>query len=103
MPSPPLEPFPTHPPPAAQDGEHAYIRLNFNYGGSYEPCAKFPRAVFVKELSFRSADTRHAAKVGANGEGLPHARLLVTRPSLALLCSCTSERQRSRTHAGVPG
>lgn len=45
------------------DGEHAYIRLNFNYGGSYEPCAKFPRSIFIKELSFRSADTRHAAKV----------------------------------------
>lgn len=55
----------THTPaPPPQDGEHAYIRLNFNYGGSYEPCAKFPRSIFIKELSFRSADTRHAAKVG---------------------------------------
>ena len=61
----------THPPhrtstcplPAPQDGEHAYIRLNFNFGASYEPGAKHPAAACVKELSFRSADVRHAAKV----------------------------------------
>jgi nucleosome binding factor SPN SPT16 subunit len=46
-----------------QDGEHAYIRLNFNFGGSYEPGLKHPRSIFLKELSFRSADVRHAAKV----------------------------------------
>jgi nucleosome binding factor SPN SPT16 subunit len=50
-------------PPPPQDGEHAYIRLNFNFSGGYEPCARFPRAAFLKELSFRSADVRHAAKV----------------------------------------
>ena len=53
-----------HPAPAPlQDGEHAYIRLNFNFGGSYEPGQKHPRSIFLKELSFRSADVRHAAKV----------------------------------------
>lgn len=46
-----------------QDGEHAYIRVNFNYGSSYEPFARNPGAIFLKELSFRSSDTRHAAKV----------------------------------------
>lgn len=50
-------------PPTLQDGEHAYIRLNFNFGGSYEPGLKHPRSIFLKELSFRSADVRHAAKV----------------------------------------
>lgn len=55
---------PSRPPPCPlQDGEHAYIRLNFNFGGSYEPGAKHPAAIFLKELSFRSADVRHAAKV----------------------------------------
>ncbi|KAK9824573.1 hypothetical protein WJX72_011424 [[Myrmecia] bisecta] len=46
-----------------QDGSHAYIRLNFNFGATFEPSTSFPNAMFLKELSFRSADTRHAAKV----------------------------------------
>lgn len=46
-----------------QDGEHAYIRINFNYGASYEPTSKHPTSIFLKELSFRSSDVRHAAKV----------------------------------------
>ena len=47
-----------------QDGDHAYIRLNFNFGPASEPGAKLPRAAFLKELSYRTSDTRHAAKVG---------------------------------------
>ena len=47
----------------SQDGEHAYIRLNFNFSGAYEPCAKHPQAAILKELSFRSSDIPHAAKV----------------------------------------
>lgn len=46
-----------------QDGDHAYIRLNFNFGPTFEPGAKDPQAFFLKELSFRTSDTRHAAKV----------------------------------------
>ena len=46
-----------------QDNEHAYIRLNFNFGGTYEPSTRHPASIFLKELSFRSADVRHAAKV----------------------------------------
>ncbi|KAL6771432.1 hypothetical protein ACKKBG_A26355 [Auxenochlorella protothecoides x Auxenochlorella symbiontica] len=46
-----------------QDGDHAFIRVTFNYGGAYEPTAKFPGAAFLKELTFRSSDPRHAAKV----------------------------------------
>lgn len=45
-----------------QDGDHAYIRLNFNFGPTFEPGAKDPQAFFLKELSFRTSDTRHAAK-----------------------------------------
>lgn len=55
-----------HPVPHAvtpQDGEHAYIRLNFNFSGAYEPVSRHPAAAYLKELSFRSADVRHAAKV----------------------------------------
>ena len=48
---------------APQEGEHAYIRLNFNFGGAYEPSTRHPAAIFLKELSFRTADPRHAAKV----------------------------------------
>lgn len=48
-----------------QDGDHAYIRLNFAFGPSTEPGGKFPTAIFLKELSYRTGDTRHAAKVGS--------------------------------------
>jgi nucleosome binding factor SPN SPT16 subunit len=47
----------------SQDGEHSYIRINFNYTGNYDASAKYATAIFVKELSFRTSDTRHAAKV----------------------------------------
>ncbi|KAF5837808.1 FACT complex subunit-domain-containing protein [Dunaliella salina] len=46
------------------DGDHAHIRVTFNFGGAYEPFQRFaPNAVFLKELSFRSQDVKHAAKV----------------------------------------
>eukprot|EP00983_Pelagomonas_calceolata_P103496 1158918-Pelagomonas_calceolata.AAC.13 len=36
------------------DGDHAHIRVTFNFGGAYEPFQRFaPNAVFLKELSFR--------------------------------------------------
>jgi len=47
----------------SQEGDHSYIRINFNFGPSYEPSAKFPQMVFLKELSYRTSDNRHAAKV----------------------------------------
>lgn len=49
-----------------QDGDHAYIRLNFNFGPTFEPGIKFPQAIFLKELSYRTSDTRHATKVWLN-------------------------------------
>ncbi|CAD7701780.1 unnamed protein product [Ostreobium quekettii] len=45
------------------DGDHAYVRINFNFGGNYEPAMKMPHSIFLKELSFRSSDVRHASKV----------------------------------------
>ena len=48
----------------SQEGDHSYIRINFNFGPAYEPGAKFPHLVFLKELSYRTSDNRHAAKVG---------------------------------------
>ncbi|CAK0786832.1 hypothetical protein CVIRNUC_010046 [Coccomyxa viridis] len=47
----------------SQEGDHSYIRINFNFGPAYEPGAKFPHLVFLKELSYRTSDNRHAAKV----------------------------------------
>ena len=47
----------------SQEGDHSYIRINFNFGPTYEPGAKFPQAIFLKELSYRTSDNRHAAKV----------------------------------------
>jgi hypothetical protein len=46
-----------------QDGDHSYVRVNFNFGLSYEPGLKFPKSIFIKELSFRCSDVKHAAKV----------------------------------------
>ena len=46
-----------------QDNDHSYIRLNFNFGAGYEPSLKFPSSICLKELSFRTADIRRAAKV----------------------------------------
>lgn len=34
-------------------------------GPGYEPCAKLPGAICLKELSFRSSDVRHAQKVAS--------------------------------------
>ena len=48
---------------SSQEGDHSYIRINFNFGPAYEPGAKFPHLVFLKELSYRTSDNRHAAKV----------------------------------------
>lgn len=45
------------------DGDHAIIRLNFNFGPSWEPGVRFPGSIMLKELSYRSSDARHAAKV----------------------------------------
>ena len=39
------------------------MRVTFNFGGSYDPFIKFPAAVFLKELSFRSADIKHANRM----------------------------------------
>ena len=47
----------------SQEGDHSYIRINFNFGPTYEPGAKFPQSIFLKELSYRTSDNRHAAKV----------------------------------------
>ena len=52
---------------SSQEGDHAYIRLNFNWGPTFEPCTKHPKALFLKELSFRTADSRHSTKVCLQG------------------------------------
>lgn len=46
-----------------QDGDKAYIRINFNVGTGFEPSTRFPNAIFIKELSFRTMDLKHATKV----------------------------------------
>lgn len=46
-----------------QDNDHAYIRTSFNFGGAYEPAQRFPHLVFLKDLTFRTSDVKHANKV----------------------------------------
>lgn len=91
-----------------QDGDHSYIRINFNFGPSYEPGARFPNAISLKELSFRSADTRHAAKVGSTGgavnegPGAPRPyggskrRTLQVVQEIKVLRASVSQRERER-------
>ena len=50
------------PPPYLQDHDRAYIRVTFNLGSTFDPFMKSPSSVFLKELSFRSVDLRHANK-----------------------------------------
>ncbi|GIL93381.1 hypothetical protein Vretifemale_20793, partial [Volvox reticuliferus] len=44
-------------------GDAALVRVTFNIGPTYEPNQRYPNAVFLKELSFRSSDVKHANKV----------------------------------------
>ncbi|CAI5939892.1 unnamed protein product [Closterium sp. NIES-64] len=51
-----------------QDGGHIYIRIIFNVPGAGFnaadlPMQKFPDSIFIKELSFKSTDSRHANQV----------------------------------------
>ena len=51
-----------------QDGGHAFIRVNFNAptapgsaaNASYPANVKFPDFTFLREVSYRSTDTKHA-------------------------------------------
>lgn len=45
------------------DGDRAYIRLNFNFGGGYEPSVALPKSAMLKELSFRTTNVHHASKI----------------------------------------
>jgi nucleosome binding factor SPN SPT16 subunit len=37
--------------------------LRQTHSSTYEPAQKFPQLIFLKELSFRTADAKHAARV----------------------------------------
>ncbi|KAF6251518.1 global transcription factor [Scenedesmus sp. NREL 46B-D3] len=45
------------------EGNGAVVRLSLNFGTTYEPAQKFPQLIFLKELSFRTSDAKHAARV----------------------------------------
>lgn len=62
-----------------QDGGSAYVRLNFNFGGNYAPALKFPKQVFLKELSLRSSHAKHAAKVSL-------LSIVLSSPLFFILC-----------------
>lgn len=68
-------PEPPSPSPACarpQEGDHALIRVQFNFGGNYEPFQRYaPNAVFLKELSFRCGQS---CLSGAGGVGGPAHR-----------------------------
>lgn len=91
-----------------QEGEHSYIRLIFNFGQSFEPGSRFPKAVFLKELSFRTTDSRHALKVvqeikvlrssvsqrereqAERANLVQQERLVKSKVSQCLMCCCCS-------------
>lgn len=47
----------------SQDGDHAYIRIQLNFMPSYDARQANPTAAFIKELSFRSSNPKHAQRV----------------------------------------
>ena len=89
----------------SQEGDHSYIRINFNFGPTYEPGAKFPQAIFLKELSYRTSDNRHAAKVCPLCPLCPlpaHCLSFVTWRGFLYLC-CTPSVQQAWTEEGSMG
>jgi hypothetical protein len=46
----------------AQDKVHAHVRIQFNTMPTYDARVSFPKAAFIKELSFRSAKPDAAQK-----------------------------------------
>ena len=48
---------------ATQENEHYFIRINFNFGSSWEPGSLYPNMVCVKEMSFRTANASHATSI----------------------------------------
>ena len=48
---------------ATQENEHYFIRINFNSGPQWQPGSVFPKKCFVKELSFRTANSNHAMSI----------------------------------------
>ena len=48
---------------ATQENEHYFIRINFNFGPQWQPGTVFPKKCFVKELSFRTANSNHATSI----------------------------------------
>ena len=51
-----------------QDGDRTFLRIIFNipgstFGTSYTAATKHPNSIFLKEISFRSTDVKHANKV----------------------------------------
>eukprot|EP00775_Hariotina_reticulata_P011875 gene11875-12019_t len=51
---------------AEQESNGAIIRISLNFGTSFEPAQKFPQLAFLKELSFRTGDAKHAQRVVAD-------------------------------------
>ena len=55
-----------------QDNKHSFIRIIFNvpglgYSPTDRPMSKHAEKVYLKEASFRSKDSRHAAEVRGGG------------------------------------
>lgn len=48
---------------ATQENEHHFIRINFNFGTSWEPGALHPKSITIKEMSFRTANAHHATSI----------------------------------------
>lgn len=44
--------------------------------GAYEPAQKFPQLIFLKDLTYRTSDVKHATKASASVAPLESARTL---------------------------
>ena len=87
---------------SAVEGGHAYVRLAFHAGGAYEPAARFPTAVMLKEVAFRSSDPKHAARVVQEVKALRASVLARDKESAERATLVAQERlvkAKARPHA----
>jgi len=82
-------------------GDHAYVRITFGTGPGFEPCQRHPAAAAIKEVSFRAADARAAAKVVAEIKSL-RAAVAAREKERAERATLVAQEKLVRASGGRP-
>ena len=85
----------------ATPGDHAYVRITFGTGQGFEPCQRHPAAAAIKEVSFRAADARAAAKVVAEIKSL-RAAVAAREKERAERATLVAQEKLIRASGGRP-